>query len=41
MKKRIGMFFAAAMAAMAETENVGGCTWTFCISGGEAWRVLN
>ena len=36
MKKRIAMFLAAAMAAFgawAETETVGGYTWTYRING--------
>ena len=39
MKKRIGMFLAAAMAAFgawAETETVGGYTWTCRINGDTA-----
>ena len=39
MKKRIVMFLAAAMAAFgawADTETVGGYTWTYQISGDTA-----
>ena len=39
MKKRIGMFLAAAMAAFgacAETVTVGGYIWTYSINGDTA-----
>ena len=43
MKKRIGMFLAAAMAAIcawAETEYANGYTWTYRINGDTAENMV-
>ena len=36
----LAVVVAAAMPLMAETETVGGYTWTECISGGTAENVV-